>query len=167
MMSTIALAAALLSISCAQDGSLVVDGATLKPVSAKALQDETSRSLTIELVIEASMVTPINLDNADLTGGAWDQLPLEGTGFQSGDRATYTVVAEDPHETLGGSIELSMAYGNLVTIEFAWEDGSGVTCDARDPNIQALALQTELEDTLSTSPVCTVYFMNPPGTMTD
>ncbi|WP_417488148.1 hypothetical protein [Maricaulis sp.] len=167
MMSMTALAAALLSISCAQGDSLVVGGATLKPVPAKALQDETFRSLTIELVIEASMVTPINLDYADLNGGAWDQPPLEGTGFQSGDRAIYTVVADDPHETLGGSIELTMAYGNLVTIEFGWEDGSAATCDASDPDIQALALQTELEDSMSTAPVCTVYFMNPPGTMTD
>ncbi|MFY0638123.1 hypothetical protein [Maricaulis maris] len=150
MLSMIALASAL---STAPLGVAVGESAP-KPALGKAMQNEFSHSLTIE--IQAASANPLVLTYGSLTGGEWDRIPTPGSTLEPGDSITYVNGVVSAYDALGGMISLSLPTGATFAIEFGWAVGGSVACTAEPANLETVAVNVELINTLSDEPTCAV-----------
>ncbi|WP_323762211.1 hypothetical protein [Maricaulis sp.] len=128
MLSIFALAATLMSTPLTQVDAQTLAPDTLKPVKIKRLQGEFARSLAVE--IRVASPSPVILTSAELTGGNWDERPLQGSDLNPGQIVTYTNGNDDPHDALGGTMTFSVACGDRVSIAFEWAEGSPPICTA-------------------------------------
>ncbi|WP_291844918.1 hypothetical protein [Maricaulis sp.] len=154
MLSMIALAAALSSAPFAIADTPAIGTNTHKPVSAKALQGDFARSLTIE--IEVVSASSLVLDYGSLTGGQWQQPPMAGSVIEPGDSMTYVNGVENPFDALGGMMMLSLPSGATIAIAFEWAFGGSVACTANGENLQTVAVTNELVNTMGNAPTCLV-----------